>query len=322
MIVREHDDAVTLTHTGQTLVPAASERQTVQTKNVAEAVRSRVGAALGRGRTAPPEAGAVAPKQRPRRLIVLALAAIMAALPISAAVQTVGAPKARASVDGRYAYLTTGAAATAFYFWLNNAHWPATGPSNAQFNTGQGYVNGGGNYYDNDYQLRAWINQNVNTQGRQLTFREYDGATRPNPWDNRGAERYVYNVEYGVVFHTGNHYADFTPLNFGSMPIPYFADRVYCYEFPAGQPNNRRIVLRNLRSNPVDYSVRGLPGSGMDVLYRGQYEYWHSGDNRYYASGGTWDRGFSIEAWPSFRIHNDPSSICRQWTGWWYGAWG
>lgn len=292
----------------------------MHTKNVVEAVRSRLGSAPGRGRTSP-EIGAVVPKRRRGRLVALALAAVMAALPISAAVQTVSAPKAEASVDARYAYLTTQAAATAFYFWLNNAHWPATG-QNTQFNTGQGYVNGGGNYYDNDYQLRAWIQRTVNTQGRSLTFREYDGATRPNPWTNRGTERYVLNVEYGVIFHTDDHYANFTPLNFGSLPVPYFMPRVYCYENGPGQSNGRRIMLQNLRSNPVDYSVHGLPGSGMDVLYRAQYEYWHSGDGTYYASGGTWDRGFSIEAWPSYLIHQDPNAICRQWTGWWYGTWG
>ena len=71
------------------------------TKNVVEAVRSRLGSAPGRGRTSP-ETGAVAPERRPRRLIVLAPAAALAAVPISAAVQTVGASKANAAVDDRY----------------------------------------------------------------------------------------------------------------------------------------------------------------------------------------------------------------------------
>lgn len=291
----------------------------MQTNNVVEAVRSRLGAALGRGRTAPAEAGAVAPK-RTRRLIVLALAATLAALPISAAVQTVGAPKAQAAVDDRASWVYPATAAmTAFNFWRNSVNWPATGFQNNQYNTGQGWVNGGGFYNDNDSQLRNWIHRTTGNWGQTLNFREYDGATRANPWTNRGAERYVYNVEYGVIFHTTDHYANFSPLNFGNLPTPWFGQTVHCYEFGPGQANGRRISLYNGRSNPIAYTVNGLPGSGMSVVYHRMEEFWNGGN--YQPANGGWDQGFSIPAWPSFMMHQDPNAICRHWTGFWNGTW-
>lgn len=291
----------------------------MQTRNVAKAVRSRLGSALRRGRTAPAEAGVVAPKRRPRRLIILALA-VLSVLPISVAVQTVDAPRAEAAVDDRYNWPNVAAWSAAFYFWYNNVHWPSTGVYNQQWTANNGQVtDGGGRYNDNDWQLRNWLYAR-GAQGT-LTFREYDEYTRP--WGtNRGPERYVYNQEYDVIFHTSDHYANFTPINFGRLPIPYFAPRVYCYEYGPGQSNPRRIVLQNLRSNPIEFTVRGVPGSGMDVVYRAQYEYWSNNDGRYYAGGSYWDQGYSIPAWPSFNIHNDPNSICGQFTGWWNGAWG
>lgn len=292
----------------------------MQRKNMVEAVRSRLSAAPGRGRTAPTEA-AVASKRRPRRMIVLALAAILAALPISAAVQTVGAPKAQAAVDERYSWVNSAVAMAAFHFWRNNANWPATGPSNAQFNTGNGYVNGGGTYQDRDSQLRNWIGHQTGNWG-PLNFREYDGETRRNPWDNRGQDRYVLNLESGIIFHTGNHYGDFSPLNFGNLPTPWFPQTVYCYEHPTTQPNDRRIVLHNGHSTPVEWTVRGLPGSGMSVDYHRTWEWWHSGDRRYYVdtNANNYTQGLSFNALHSFRIHRDPGAICREFTPFWYGT--
>ncbi|NKE60702.1 hypothetical protein FXN61_29495 [Lentzea sp. PSKA42] len=299
--------------------PLKPKGKTVQTKNVVEAVRSRLGAALGRGRTAPTEAGTVASKPRPRRLIVLALAATLAALPISAAVQTVGAPKAQAAVDDRYSWVYPGTAAmVAFNFWQNR--WPATGPQNAQFRPSNGQViNGGGTYNDRDSQLRNWIGH-VTGNWAPLHFREYDAAIRP-AGSNRGAGRYVYNVEYGVIFHSADHYANFAPLNFGSLPIPWFNQTVYCYEHPAGQVNNRRIVLHNPRSNPVEFTVAGLPGSGMSVQYHRTWQWWHSDHHTYYVDdrAHNYDDGRSFNAFNAFRMHNRADLICREFTPFWNG---
>lgn len=299
--------------------PLKLKGKTVRTKNVVGAVRSRLGA-LGRGRTAPTEAGAVAPKRRPRRLIVLALAATLAALPISAAVQTVGAPKAQAAVDGRYAWIYQGTAAmTAFNFW-RNGNWPATGPQNAQFNAGNNLViNGGGTFNDDRNQLRIWLAHMTGHWGG--TFREYDAAPRPRG-AGRGAARFVLNLETGVIFHSDNHYVDFTPLNFGNLRIPYFPSMVHCYEHPAGQENNRRITLHNGGSNPVSYSVDGVPATGMAVRYHLTHEWWHSGDRTYYVDGNAhnYDTGNSFEAFNAIRMHQDPNEICHAFTGFWYGS--
>lgn len=292
----------------------------MQTENVVQAVRSRLGAAPGRGRTSP-EIGAVAPKRRRGRLIALALAAVMAAVPISAAIQTVGASKAHAAVDDRYALVRNAAAVAALTFWRDRVNWPATGTQNAMFNMGNAVINGGAIYRDNDNQLHAWIQGWLNNQG-PLNFREYDAAPRQNPRDNRGAMRYVLNLEYGFVFRTDDHYGNFTLINFGTLPTPYFPDHVFCYEFPYGHVNDRRIVLHGVRQGPVQYGG-DTPGSAMSVEYQRTWEWWHSGDGRYYVdtNAANFRRGMTFPAMNAFQIHQIPSAICREFTGFGYGTW-
>ncbi|WP_125592007.1 ribonuclease domain-containing protein [Amycolatopsis balhimycina] len=293
----------------------------MKTKNVLGAVRSRLGTAQNRGRTSP-EIGGSASKRRPRRMIVLVLAAVLASVPISATVQTVGAGKADAAVDDRYSWVTSTVAMTAFSYWMNTANWPATGSQNAAFNTGHGYVNGGGAYGDRDGQLAGWLSRQTGHWG-PWDFREYDGEVRQHTWDNRGAQRYVLNLQTGIVFHTEDHYADFTPLNFGNLPTPGFPDHVFCYEHPTGQPNDRRIVLHSGHWNRAEWTVHGLPGSGMEVDYQRDWEWWNSHDGQYYVdtNADNFRQYISFNAQHSLNIHNDPSALCREFTGFWYGTW-
>lgn len=293
----------------------------MQTKNVVEAVRSRLGSAPGRGRTSP-EIGAVSPKRRRGRLIALALAAVMAAVPISAAIQTVGASKAHAAVDDRYAWVRSAAAVAALTFWRDRAHWPATGPQNAMYHTPNGdVINGGGAYGDRDQQLRNWIGHETGNWGA-LNFREYDAAPRRNPWDNRGAMRYVLNVEYGLVFRSDDHYGNFTLINFGSLATPWFPDHVFCYEFPAGHANDRRIVLHLAQQSQIEYGG-DTPGSAISVSYQRDWEWWHSGHGRYYldTNAQNFRQGMSFPAQRALWFHNDPSRICQEFTGFGYGTW-
>lgn len=288
----------------------------MQTKNVVAAVRSRLGAVPDGG--AP--TGAVAPKRRPRRLIALALAAALAAVPISAAVQTVGASKAHAAVDDRYAVARSAAAMAAFTFWRDRAHWPATGPSNAMHYTGNGVINGGGTYNDRDNQLRNWIGHATNNWG-PLNFREYDAAARRSPSDPRGQMRYVLNVEYGLVFRTDDHYGNFTLLNFGGLGVPRFPDHVFCYANPMGQPNDRRLVLHNLRWQQVDFGG-DIPGSGESVEYHRTWQYWDYRDRTYYVDqrANNYTQGMSFPAMNALAIHNNPSAICWAFAGLAYGT--
>ncbi|WP_157968583.1 hypothetical protein [Streptomyces geranii] len=293
-------------------------------RNVVDA-RRKFGlvARLTRRANAPtsPEIGAVAPKRRLRRMVGLAVAATLTALPVSVGVQSVTAPKAQAAVNDQYSWITTSAALTLFNYWRNSQQWPSTGTPNSVWDTGSGWANGGGTYNDYDRQLRNWIGNETGNWGT-MHFREYDDATRAWPNTGRGAGRYVYNVEYGIIFHTVDHYTNFTPLNFGRLPTPWFPQTVFCYEHPNGQPNNRRIVLHTGHSSPVAYTVSGLPGSGMSVDYRITEEWWHNGDRRYYVDTkiATQTQGLSFNAYNSLRTHGDASQICRNFTRFWYGT--
>lgn len=256
---------------------------------------------------------AAAPKHRLRRMVGLAVAAALAVVPASIAVQNVATPKAEAAVHNNWPVVGPALIRT-LNFWQAGG-WTAT--QNGQgtvFQTATGFINGGRRYNDNNRNLTNYIRWFLNDPNRQLTFREYDDSTRPSPNSGRNAGRYVYNVEFGMVFHTLDHYNNFTPLNFGHGTPAGFPRVIHCYQYGPGQNNPTRVTLHNGTSNY--YTHEGFADGRMSVTYTISHQQWDR--QGYYYQPSYWparNQGFSFTPDQAFHMNHDPNAICRMWAG-------